>query len=63
MKFLVPNQPFGFIVVSPDPRAALSNARQRLFSWTRPFSGPLWVTLFATLIAIGLGMAWCGQLN
>lgn len=50
--------PTGFLVVSPEPKLIPKPTSTRIWGWTRPFSGRLWICLIITVSFVGMLMSW-----
>ena len=54
VRYLLPHQPYGFEVVTTQPTVEADSVVTRMFAWTRPFSGPMWGLLVASIVASAL---------
>ena len=48
----------GWVAVTTLPTTQSVSVATRLWTWVRPFTSSVWVTLACTLVAVGLVMTW-----
>lgn len=61
-RFSVPIQPWGSIVLVPQPPVDEPSLTNRLFTWVTPFTGSVWVVLTGASVLIGMFMSLCAPL-
>jgi hypothetical protein len=57
-RYLIPHQPYGYVVVTTQPEAATESVVSRAFKWTRPFSPRMWALMVAGVFVSAVLYHW-----